>query len=154
MGLEVITMSRRMLALSAALALLLALCVFWALQGRRRERAEDLATAREAVLEYIEALGAKDRDSIARWAPEGYETAEAIDDRLRRFGGVRAAGAKIQIGTDISPEVYVVKIQTLGADGREIAWTENLFWRDGGWRLVLGKARGGFPSSSIQRPAP
>jgi hypothetical protein len=147
-------MSRRMFALSVTLALLLALYALWALQGGRQDRAEDLAAAREAVLEYVRALEANDGARVERLAPRGYDTAEAIDDRLRRFGGVRAAGAKIQIGADISPEVYVVKIQAIGADGREIAWTENLFWRDGAWRLVLGKARGGFPSSTVQRPSP
>lgn len=150
-------MTRRLLVVSAALAFILALWALWAFQAGRKKRAANLSTARTAVLEYLRALEAHDEEGVAKLVPEDYDTADAVGDRLRRFGGVRSAEAEIQIGTDISPEVYVVKIRAIGADGVRITWTENLFWRDGAWRLVLGAARRGLPAgippASTERPA-
>jgi hypothetical protein len=74
---------------------------------------------------------------------------------LRRFGGVRADQANIHITSDISPYVLSARIRTVGTDSHELTWTENLFWQDGSWYLVMGTAPHTDhlgPPSSIEHP--
>jgi hypothetical protein len=73
--------------------------------------------------------------------PTAYEGEEDIDDRLRRFGGASASRAGVEISPVYGPEILAVTIRTVGPDAQPLAWTENMIWRDGAWRLVLGSAR-------------
>jgi hypothetical protein len=105
------------------------------------------------ILQYLYALQERDRGGILKLVPGDYDAAKDVDDRLQRFGGATASGADIRITQDLSPDVLSATIRTRGADGRQLVWTENLFWRDGAWRLVLGGRPPLFPASDIQRPA-
>ncbi|WNG61835.1 hypothetical protein F0U59_49330 [Archangium gephyra] len=125
------------------------------LHGAPGQPAPERTAARETVIEYLHALEARDRDGVLRLVPGDYEAAKDVDERLQRFGGAQAAAAHIDITSDLSPEVLTVNIRTVGPGGREMAWTENLFWRDGTWRLLLGGVRSPTrPAADLHRPAP
>jgi hypothetical protein len=137
-----------MVGVGAAMAL-------WA-AGRREppQRPPAPSTARATVVEYLQALEKRERGAILKLVPADYEATRMVDERLQLFGGVRTEGADIRITSDISPEVLSVNIRSTGPEGRELVWTENLFWREGAWRLVLGGRGDGRAPADIQRPAP
>lgn len=141
---------RAMLAVLVAMAAL----TLWNQRVVRGRDAPEPASARATVLEYLRALEARDRGGILKLVPAGYQAEAEADERLRQFGGAQAAGASIRLTADITPEVLSADIRTLGPGGKELVWTENLFWREGRWRLVLGGQGDGRPTSDIQRPGP
>lgn len=147
------TKFRRSLAMLAVLlALLMAVLALWDHRSHQKQSVADPAYARATVLEYLRALEARDLNAILKLVPADYDAEREAGERLQRFGGVHAHGASIRITADITPEVLSVTIRTLAPGEREVAWTENLFWSDGKWRLVLGGRRDTRPRSDLQRP--
>lgn len=156
-------MKHRSSAVVAVLLLVVIAAIVWVLRDLRRgpfsvrqDRVSlDWASAHRTVVEYLNALERRNRSEVLRFAPSGNDAAKDADDRLRRFGGARSAQADIHITSDISPHVLSVRIRTVGTDSQELVWTENLFWQDGSWRLVMGTASHTDlpdPPSSIERP--
>lgn len=148
-------MSRRSFA---ALAVLVAISgaalAIWKERGSHSLGASNFAAAHATVLNYLHALEARDPNGILKLVPNDYDAAKEVNERLQRFGGIHANEAQIRITSDISPKVLSASIRTTGPDGQEVAWTENLFWRDGAWKLVLGGRDEGRPVSDIRRPVP
>jgi hypothetical protein len=150
-----VTMGRRSLTVLAVLvAVLGAALALWGSGGTHGQGASTPASAHSRVVEYLRALEARDRSGILELVPDDYDAAGEADERLQRLGGAHAKGAHIRLTAEFSPDILSVSIRTTGADGREVAWTENLFWRDGEWWLVLGGRGDGRPASDTRRPAP
>jgi hypothetical protein len=139
------------LLLLAGAGLMLA---FWKQRGAAPTPAASRPAPRETVVRYLQALEQRDGEGILKLVPGDYAAAGDIADRLQRFGGASASGADIRITQDLSAEVVSATIRTRRAGGEELVWTENLFWRDGAWRLVLGGLPGAPPAADLQRPAP
>jgi hypothetical protein len=104
-------------------------------------------------MEYLRALERRDRNAILKLVPHDHAASAEVDERIWRFGGAHAAEADVRITADISPYVVGVSIQTAGDGARALAWTENFFWRDGAWWLVLG-GKPDRPLSRTERPGP
>jgi hypothetical protein len=148
-------MGRRSFTLLAVLVVLSGAALFiWKKRGNRSPVASNPAAARTTVVEYLHALEKRDSNGILKLVPSDYNAATEVNERLHRFGGAHADAAHIRISADISPQSLSASIRTTGPDGRELAWTENLFWHDGTWKLVLGGRPDGRPASDIQRPEP
>lgn len=156
-------MNHRTSAVLAVLLLVVIAAGVWVLRDLRRgplfvrqdDVPQDRASAHRMVVEYLNALERRNRSAVQGFAPSGYDATKDADDRLQRFGGARAAHADIHITSDISPQVLSARISTVGTDSQELTWTENLFWQDGSWRLVMGSASHTDlldPPSSIERP--
>ncbi len=147
--------SRRTVAVLVILAALAGVGVtVWRQRASSPAPRDARPAAHGMVLQYLYALQERDRGGILKLVPADYDAAKDVDDRLQRFGGATASGADIRITQDLSPEVLSATIRTRGADGRQLVWTENLFWRDGAWWLVLGGRPRLLPASDIQRPDP
>lgn len=115
----------------------------------------DWIGAQRTVSVYLQALERRDRNLLLGTILPGNDATTDIDDRLRQFGGARATQADIRMSSDLSPRAISVAIRTVGSDSQPLAWTENLFWRDGVWHLILGSATRTDlfdPPSSIDRP--
>lgn len=155
-------MKHRASAVVAVFFLVMIVVVIWVLQDLRRgplsvrqDSVLDRESAHRTMVAYLNALERQDRSAVLGFAPPGNDAEKDADDRLRRFGGARAAQADIYITSDISPHVLSARIHTIGTDSQGLTWTENLFWQDGSWRLVIGSAPHTDhlgPPSSIERP--
>jgi hypothetical protein len=150
-------------AMVAVLFLVVIVAVMWVLQDLHRgplSVRQDCVLDREksahrTIVAYLNALERQDRSVVQGFAPPGNDAGKDADDRLRRFAGARAARADISITGDLSPDVLSARIHTIGTDSQELTWTENLFWQDGSWRIVMGVAPHADhlgPPSSIERP--
>lgn len=127
--------------------------LLWGRRGPRPSHVADPATARATVLKYLHALETRDTEGVMRLVPDDDEAAREVEERLQQFGGARESGAQIHMTADLSPDVLSVSIRTATQEGHELAWTENFFWRDGRWWLVLGGRRNGRPVSDTRRPS-
>lgn len=107
--------------------------------------------ARKLLDNYIIALHEHNCMGIRALVPGDYEAQADIDDRLEKFGGVRIDTTKIDISSDINPDILSAYINSSSDGGQVVKWTENLVWRDGQWWLVLGSLRPGDLRSRINR---
>ena len=149
--------SRKQMAIPLVALALAGLISLW--QSRRTATASppDRAAAGGTIYDYLRALEGQNPRWLANLVPTTQEGVEAIDDRLRRFGGASVSRAEVEIAPEASPEALAVTIRTVGVDAQELAWTENLIWRMGSWKLELGNARqrpGGVSPASVPESPP
>ena len=133
-----------LVALAAAGALSL-----WLSRRSAQEGPPDHRSAAMAIFEYLGALEGENPQRLADLVPATDEGQTEVEDRLRRFGGARVGQAEVKITAPQSSTVLAVSIRTVGSDARALAWTENMVWSEGAWRLLLGGAcdqRGTKPS--------
>lgn len=128
----------------------------WLASESARDRPPDPRSASLAVFEYLEALEGRSPQRLAELVPPTDEGRTDIEEHLRRFGGARVAEAEVRISPPRASTVLAVSIRTVGADARELAWTENLVWGDGRWRLMPGGSacdRRGLAPLSAEPPS-
>lgn len=113
----------------------------WFSRHAAAEGAPDRASAAGTIFGYLCALERHDLRQLAGFAPGTHEGEEDIDGRLQRFGGASASQAEVEISSALSPSLLSVTIRTVGPDAQKLAWTENMIWCEGSWKLVLGSAR-------------
>lgn len=118
---------------------------------RRHNSAPSPASARSHVAKYLRALQAYDKGAVVRLAPPGYAPDVDAAVRIERFGGASAEKARIDVTTDLAPDHASVVINTVGPDGHQLVWHENLFWEGGAWWLVLGGHASAVATSETRR---
>jgi len=153
------TLRRRLWLLAALVVASVAVVALWR-SGPGAPGFHGRTAPEGTIAAYLAALEARDRRALSRLVPDDFDAGADVEDRLTRYGGARAAQAKVEIHTDVSPEAASARIRTAVDDGRELAWVENLYRRDGSWWMAWGRLRraplGAAPSqpSGIERPAP
>lgn len=128
----------------------------WLASESARDRTPDPRSASLAVFEYLGALEGKSPQRLAELVPSTDEGLTDVEERLLRFGGARVAEAEVRISPPRATTVLAVSIRTVGSDARELAWTENLVWGDGRWRLMPGGSAcdgRGLPPLAPQPPS-